>query len=271
VKAADAAVVVVGLTAKDEGENMESLGGGDRKSLDLAPEQLGLIASVAGANPRTVVVVEGSGPVVVAPWLAKVPALLMAWYPGQEGGHAIADVLFGDVNPSGKLPVTFPVSEAQLPAFVNDQDAVTYDYLHGYRYVDHAGQTPSFPFGFGLSYTSVQLANLKLEDSTPKKSGMVRASVDVTNTGSVAGKTVVQLYAGYSSSVVERAPRELKGFAKLSLKPGETQTATIEFPVSDLAYFDVGSGAWVVEPTTVKLEVGDSSRNLLESIELTIE
>ena len=269
--AADAAVVVVGLTAKEEGENFEALGGGDRESLDLPQEQLALIAAVAAQNARTIVVLEGSGPVIVAPWLDQVEALLMVWYPGQEGGHAIADVLFGDVSPSGKLPLTFPASEAQLPAFVNDQDAVTYDYFHGYRYVDAKGLDPSFPFGFGLSYTSFVFGELGLAETTLSDGATVHASIDVTNTGKAAGKTVVQLYASYPSSAVERAPRELKAFAKVDLQPGETKNVALEFPVRDLAYWDVGVGSWVVEPTSVQLWAGDSSRNLPASAELKLE
>lgn len=270
VAAADAAVVVVGLSSKDEGENFEALGGGDRESLDLPKEQVELIGAVAAQNPKTIVVLEGSGPVTVAPWLDQVKGLLMAWYPGQEGGHAIADVLFGDVSPSGKLPLTFPISEAQLPPFVNDSDAVTYDYLHGYRYLDDQGLEPSFPFGFGLSYTSFTFGALALAEAQLTQGGTVHASVDVTNTGGVTGKTVVQLYVSYASSAVKRAPRELKAFAKVELQPGETRNVALELPVSDLAHWDVAAGKWVVEPTVVKLWVGDSSRNLPASAELTL-
>lgn len=271
VKAADAALVVVGLTKDDEGENMEILGGGDRKSLDLSPEERDLILAVASVNPRTIVILEGSGPITVAPWIDLVPALLMAWYPGQEGGHAIADVLFGDVSPSGRLPLTFPVSESQLPPFVNDSDSVSYDYFHGYRYLDENGATPSFPFGFGLGYTTFSFSALTLEQAQLSADDHVRASVDVTNTGNVRGKAVVQLYASFPASAVERAPVELRGFAKLELDPGETRTATIELPVSDLAWFDPSARAWVVEPGLVQLRAGDSSRNLPQSVELTVE
>jgi beta-glucosidase len=258
IGSADAAVVVVGLTADDEGENLENLGGGDRKSLDLSLSDRDLCASVAAANPRTIVVLEGSGPLIVTPFIDSISALLMAWYPGQEGGHALADVLFGDVNPSGKLPVTFPLSESQLPSFVNDQDAVSYDYLHGYRWLDHQGEDPSFPFGFGLSYTSFAYDNLVVSES----GGTVQARVDVQNIGAVAGKAVAELYVSYPGSGVERAVRELTGFAKMELSPGETKTATIEFPLSDLAYFDVASERFVVEPLSYLFSAGGSSREL---------
>jgi beta-glucosidase len=259
VAAADAAVVVVGLTANDEGEKVFMVG--DRQSLDLSAAQNDLVAAVAALNPRTIVVLEGSGAVTM-PWVNDVGAILMAWYPGQEGGHAIADVLFGDVNPSGKLPVTFPVREADLPPFDNQSLEVTYGYLHGYRWVDQQGIAPLFPFGFGLSYTTFRYANLRLDRSTLSPAGRLRATVEVTNTGSVAGDEIAQLYVSYPASRVQRAVRDLKAFARVHLEPGETRTVPFEVPATDLAFWDVGVAAWTVEPTTYVVRVGGSSRDL---------
>jgi len=260
IAACDAAVVVVGLTAADEGEDL--VGAGDRASLDLSAAHQQLVAAVASRNPNTVVVVEGSGAVIVEGFADAVRGLLLAWYPGQEGGLAIADILFGDANPSGRLPVTFPRSEGQLPPFVNDQPAVTYGFLHGYRYVDAGGLDPRFPFGFGLSYTSFAFSNLSLDRATAQKDGTVHVSVDVANTGSVAGDEVVQVYVSWPASAVMRPVRELKGFERVSLGVGETRTVGIDLQVQDLAYWDAGAGAFVVEPTTYEVAVGGSSRDL---------
>ena len=262
ITAAGAAVVVVGLTAEDEGENLENLGGGDRASLELSAEHQALVEAVGALNPRTIVVVEGSGAFVAAPWIDATAALLMAWYPGQEGGHAIADVLFGDVSPSGKLPVTFPTSEAELPPFDNQSDAVTYGYFHGYRWVDRNGDAPAFPFGFGLSYTSFAYANLALDQATIAPDGTVRITADVTNTGAVAGQEVAQLYVGFEGSSVERPVRQLAAFTKVALEAGETRSVSFDVAAKDLAYWDAATAGWVVEPILYDVSVGTSSRDL---------
>ncbi len=261
IAAADVAVVVVGLTSADEGEAILGTGG-DRKGLGLSAAHEQLVADVASRNARTIVVLEGSGAILVETFVDQVSALLLAWYPGMEGGNAIAEVLFGDVNPSGKLPVTFPRSEEQLPAFVNDKDAVTYGFLHGYRYVDGMYEDPRYPFGHGLSYTTFAFGNLVLDRSTATSGGRVRVSVDVTNTGARAGDEVVQLYVSYPGSQVERAVRELKGFQRVSLQPGETKAVGMDLEVRDLAYWDAGTSSFVVEPLTYTVSVGDSSRDL---------
>jgi beta-glucosidase len=233
VAAADAAVVVAGLTFADEGEGF--VAAGDRVSLDLPGGQDQLVADVAALNARTIVVLEGSGPVTM-PWLPDVAAVMTAWYPGQQGGYAIGDVLFGDVNPSGRLPATFPVAEADLPPFDNVSLAVTYDYLHGYRWMDDLGIDPLFPFGFGLSYTTFAYSNLTLSRTTLAPDGRLRVTADVTNTGGVAGDEVVQLYVGYQGSGVSRAVRDLKGFARVHLEPGETRTVPLVLRAADLAF-----------------------------------
>ncbi len=262
IAADDAAVVVVGLTYKDEGEDIPGGPGGDRTTMQLSAAHQALIQAVAAQNPRTIVVMEGGSAITVHDWVSQVPALLMAWYPGEEGGMAIARVLFGDVSPSGHLPVTIPIDESQLPPFVNDQNAVTYGYLHGYRWVDDKNETPEFSFGFGLSYTSFKLAKLQLDSPSVAPDGTLEASVDVTNTGSRAGAEVVQLYVSYPGSKVQRAPRTLEAFQRVELQPGETQTVKLGVKAADFRYWDTQSSSWKLEQLQYKLEVGTSSRDL---------
>jgi len=257
-KAADAVVIVVGLTSEDEGE-----GGyfyGDRSSLNLHKQDEKLIQAVVEANPRCIVVMEGGAAITVEAWQDQVPAILMAWYPGMEGGNAIAELLFGEVNPSGKLPCVFPKSMADLPRFQPRARKVHYDSYHGYRYQDRKGLEPAFPFGFGLSYTTYQYSNLRLDQKTIGKSGKLTMQVDVTNTGERAGEEVVQLYVGYHGSKVDRPVKELKGFGRVALQPGETKTVTLELRAQDLAYYNMNRNAWEVEEIEYLVSVGPSSR-----------
>jgi len=260
--AADAAVVVVGLTAADEGEG--GVSGGDRHTLALSAEQEALIQRVADSSRRTIVVLEGGSAITVEPWIDRVDAVLMAWYPGQEGGNAIAEVLFGDVNPSGKLPFTVPHDESDLPEFVSDPARldVTYGFLHGYRWIDAQGIEPRFPFGFGLSYTSFTVANLTLDGRTLAPGGVLGASVDVTNTGARSGDEIVQLYVGFEGSRVERPRRQLAAFARVHLEAGETRRVPLEIAARDIAYYDVAQAEFVLEPITYVVQVGESSRDL---------
>jgi beta-glucosidase len=267
IAGAGAAIVVVGLTAQDEGEYLGAgMPGGDRHDLSLrvSAEQETLVQAVAMLNPRTIVVLEGGSAIVVRPWVDAVEALVMAWYPGQEGGHAIADVLFGDVCPSGKLPLTIPRAASDLPPFVNDQATVTYGFLHGYRWVDAMGETPEFPFGFGLSYTAFSYANLKVDASALKHSagGALSTTFDVKNTGSVAGDEIAELYVGYLGSTIMRPPKDLKAFQRVHLAPGETKTVSLQVNAQDLSYWDVSKSAWVIEPIAYTVQVGGSSRDL---------
>ena len=260
VATADAAVVIAGLAPEDEGEG----GGGptgDRITLELGTDQEELITAVAALNPRTIVVLE-AGSAVTVPWVDDVPAILLAWYPGQMGGQAIAEVLFGDVNPAGRLPLTFPRAEADLPKFDNLHASVRYGYFHGYRWLDRRGVAPLFPFGFGLSYTTFRYANLTLSRATIGPYGRLRVTFDVTNTGGVAGDEVVQLYVGTGPSQVVRSVRDLRDFARVHLEPGETRTVPLEVRARDLAFWDVTANAWRVEPTTYRVQVGSSSRAL---------
>jgi len=260
IAAADAAVVVVGLTSEDEGEGL--VGAGDRPSLALARGQADLVLAVAALNPRTIVVLEGGSAITVEEWYAQVPAILMAWYPGQEGGAAIADVLFGDTNPSGRLPLTFARSEADLPPFDNASLDVTYGYFHGYRYLDRNGSEPRYPFGFGLSYTDFAYTDLRVADATLSAGDDLRVSFDLTNSGERAGDEVAQLYVSYQDSRVDRAERDLKAFAKVHLEAGETRRVTLTVPVDQLAFYDTEAGAWALEPIAYTAHVGASARDL---------
>ncbi len=268
IQQADAAIVVTGLTSDDEGEGL--IAAGDRLELGLSPERVALIQNVAALNPRTIVVLQGGSAITMGDWLPDIDALLMAWYPGQMGGHAIANLLFGDANPSGKLPLTIPRSVDDLPPFDAISKSVTYQYFHGYRHIDREGLDPQFEFGFGVSYTTFAIDELQADRSSAGAEHIVRFSVDVTNTGSVAGAEVVQLYVTYPGSVVARANLELKGFQKVTLEPGETQTVEIELPVNSLAYYDVAESAWVLEGLTHEVHVGTSSRDLPLSTTLTV-
>ena len=190
----------------------------------------------------------------------SIPAILMAWYPGMEGGNALADIIFGKVNPSAKLPCSFPASENQLPFFDKCATSIEYGYFHGYRLMDREGHAPAFPFGFGLSYTTYAYKNLQLDHDEIGIDGMLRVSVEVTNTGNVAGEEVVQSYVGYEGSRVERPLKELKGFARVHLDPGETRRVVFALTAAQLAYYDEQQASWIVEPITYTVYVGPSSR-----------
>ena len=191
VRDADVAIVVVGLTSEHEGEAQIAFG--DRASLDLPAGQREWIRAIAPLAKKTIVVLQGSGPFTIGVLVPDVAAVLHAFYPGQEGGDALARVLFGDVNPSGRLPVSFPSSEADLPSFDNVSVKVNYGYLHGYRHLVQAKKTPLFPFGHGLSYTRYEYTNLRIEKDNVAADGTLRATCDVRNTGLRAGRATVQL------------------------------------------------------------------------------
>lgn len=259
---AEVAIVVTGLTNIDEGEAIGDRTGGDRERLNLSPEQEALITTVAAANDQTLVVLQGGSAITMQSWIDDVPALLMSWYPGMEGGTALADLVFGDVSPSGKLPLTIPVDDTQLPTWPDDDLVVTYDYFHGYWFVDRVEETPLFPFGFGLSYASFSYEALDVSAGSVSKTSSLDVTVTVTNTSSVAGDEVVQLYVGAANGSIERPERALKGFARVSLAPGESKPVTIPLRGRDLATWDVDAQEWVLEATDYELRVGGSSRAL---------
>jgi len=259
---ADIAIVVAGYTYRDEGEYIKTLWstkGGDRDSLRLHPHDEALIQAVASANPCTLVVMVGGSAIITEAWRESVPAILMAWYGGMQGGFALVDILFGTLNPSGKLPCVFPKSEDQLPFFDKNADSIEYGYYHGYRLLDVDGEEPAFAFGFGLSYTTFEYRELHLDQETIDPNGMMTARVEITNTGSVAGDEIAQLYIGYVGSRVDRPLRELKGFTKVSLQPGETRQVTFNLPAQRLAYYNESRSEWSIEKITYLVYVGSSS------------
>ncbi len=248
-RTADVALVFVGTDARVEQE------GRDRKTLGLTGNQEELVKAVFAANPRTIVVQMSAGPLTV-PWLAKnIPAMLQAWWPGEEGGHAIADVLFGDVNPAGRLPHTVYVSEAQVPPL--DE----YDITKGFTYMYVNGE-PLFSFGHGLSYTTFKYSNLKLSADKIKADGQVNISIDVKNIGKRAGDEVVQLYVHQVKSSVKRPAKELRGFQRISLQPDETKTVVFTLPAQKLAFWNETTHGFVVEPAKFDLMVGASSSDI---------
>ena len=256
----DVAVVVVALTQQDEGEAWN--GGGDRDTLDLSADQEQLILEVAGVAKATVVVMEAGGPITMEKWKSSADAIVMAWYPGMEGGRAIADVLFGDVNFSGRLVQTWPVKWKDEPEFGNHQDETKYEYLHGYRHFDEHGIEPLHPFGSGLSYTTFEYSNLRVPCQVVSPAGRLVVSVDIENTGVRSGVEVPQVYVSYPQSAARRPPRELKGFARVELGAGEKMTVEIPVRIPDLAYFDTVTHDWVVEEVTHTVHVGPNAGEL---------
>jgi beta-glucosidase len=207
------------------------------------------------------VVLIGGAAITVEEWQDKAAAILMAFYPGEQGGAAIARLLLGRANPSGKLPFTVPRDAAQLPPFDNRSASVAYGYYHGYTLADKKGWEPRYPFGYGLSYTTYSYANLALDATAAQEGATVTASVDVTNTGSRPGDEIVQLYVGFPGAKVDRPVKLLRGFERVSLAPGQTRRVSLPVKVTDLAYYDAGSKAWTVERLEYAVLVGGSSRS----------
>jgi beta-glucosidase len=254
---ADAVVLFLGLTARLEGEEMpiriDGFQGGDRTTLGLPATQQRLLERIAAVGKPTVLVLLNGSALAINWAQQNVPAILEAWYPGQAG-NAIADVLFGDYNPAGRLPVTFYRSVDDLPPFENyDMAGRTYRFFDG---------EPLYPFGHGLSYTTFDYDELTVSSETLAEGDTIEVSVDVTNTGGRAGDEVVQLYVEFPNSAVTRPRRDLKGFDRVRLQPGETRTVSFRLPASALAYWDADGDRWVVESGTVRLRAGASSEDL---------
>jgi beta-glucosidase len=258
--ASDVAIVYVGFGGEWQSE------GFDRPDMELPGQQNALVEQVAAANPRTIVVLNTGSPITM-PWLDKVAAVVQAWYPGQECGNAIADVLFGDVTPSGKLPQTFPVRVEDNPAYLNfpgENGKVYYGegLFVGYRYYDKKKIAPLFPFGFGLSYTTFSYSPLRLSAQKIGTDGTLQVSLDVTNTGQRAGQEVVQLYVRDKQARLQRPEKELKAFAKVHLEPGESKTVTLSIGRDALAYYDDSTHKWVAEAGEFDVLVGASSQDI---------
>jgi beta-glucosidase len=264
---ADAVVLFLGLTPRLEGEEMrieiDGFRGGDRTSLVLPATQVQLMRRVVEVGRPTVLVLL-NGSALAVNWADEnVPAILEAWYPGQAAGTAIADVLFGDYNPGGRLPITFYRSVDDLPPFESyDMAGRTYRFFDG---------EALYPFGHGLSYTTFGYADLRTDPEGIAADGAITVSVNVTNTGDMAGDEVVQLYVAYPGSGVERPIRDLRGFDRVDLDPGETRTVTFELTGRDLAYWDPDADRWVVEEGRVRLEVGASSGDIRLEREIAVQ
>jgi beta-glucosidase len=257
-KHSDLALIFAGMP---EGKETE---GADRRDLELPGLQNELIRAIAKVNPHTVVVLYAGSPVTM-PWVNEVSAILEAFYPGQEGGCAIAQILTGKVNPSGKLPVTFPVRLEDTPAFIHYPGAREVFYgegiLVGYRYYDRKEVQPLFPFGAGLSYTTFEYGPVQLQPRF-KAGSDLPVAVTIKNTGLRTGKEVVQLYVRDLESTLVRPVKELKGFVKVELNPGETKTVNFLLNPRAFAYYDPYRGQWVAEPGEFEILIGSSSRDI---------
>ncbi len=269
---ADAVIFVGGLNKS----NHQDCEGDDRLQYGLPYAQDKVIGALAEANPNLAVVIV-SGNAVAMPWIDRVPAVLEAWFSGSEAGNALADVVFGAVNPSGKLPFTFPVRLEDNGAHTLGEypgaDKVKYNesIFVGYRWHDKEQLKPLFAFGHGLSYTAFAVGNVKADRTTLAPNGSIRISADVTNTGDRAGAEVVQLYIGDEQSSLPRPVKELKGFQKVSLNPGQTRTVTFEITPGMLHYYDDAKGAWVAEPGAFTAYVGAASDDIRGTVEFELK
>ena len=266
-KTSDVAIIFAGLYDGIESEGL------DPATIELPGKQKELITAVAKVNPNTIVVLNGGVPLRVEPWLNNTKGLIDMFYLGQETGNAIASVLFGDVNPSGKLPFSFIKEPEQSPAYteyMNKNMDIKYGegVFVGYRYLDKNNLDPEFPFGFGLSYTSFAYYNLKVKKLSEES---FEVSLDIKNNGNVKGDEVVQLYVGEKQCSVPRPLRELKGFSRVSLNPGETKTVNMKLRPRDFAFWDVTTNNWKVEPGKFDVQVGSSSRDIKLSQRIDIK
>ena len=266
---ADAVVFVVGYDFGDEGEFIsgdnfgsmsgasESIGGDRKNGLGLHADEAELIRQVAPVNRRSAVVMIGGNTITMADWQDAVGAALMAYYPGQEGGTAIAEILFGDVNPSGKLPYVVPVDEKDLPQVDWEATEQYYGYYHGYAKLEKEGIAPLYPYGHGLSYTTFSVSDAAFDTDGET----VSATCMVENTGSVSGTEVVQMYVGFAKSAVDRPVKLLRGFARVELAPGERKSVTLTCPVEKLKYYDPSARAMVLEHMEHEVYIGTSADN----------
>ncbi|HET8912550.1 MAG TPA: glycoside hydrolase family 3 C-terminal domain-containing protein [Ktedonobacteraceae bacterium] len=264
----DVAIVCVGFGGDWQSE------GFDRVALGLPGKQNALVEQVAAANPRTIVVLNTGSPISM-PWLEQVAAVIQAWYPGQECGNAIADVLFGDVNPSGKLPQTYPVRLEDTPAyfdFPGENGKIYYGegLFVGYRSYDKRKIAPLFPFGFGLSYTTFEYSALQLNTNRLDPNATLQVSLDITNTGKRAGKEIVQVYIRDKEASLHRPEKELKAFSKVELEPGERKTVTLLLDREALGYYDDLAHTWIAEAGEFELLIGASAQDIREKTSFTL-
>lgn len=273
IKNSDAVILIMGLN-HSKGMDSES---GDKHYLELPDDQISLIKETTLSNSNVIVVLVNGSPIAMEGWIDKVPTILEAWYPGMEGGTALANVLFGEVNPSGKLPVTFPKKLTDSPAHNSQRsfpgipdkkkpEFVYYDegVFVGYRYFDEKNIDPLFPFGYGLSYTNFELSNLKFHEINRET---IRLSIDIMNIGSVSGAEIIQFYATDLESSVKRPPKELIAFKKIFLKPNDKQSVLINIDTNRLSFYDTKINDFRLEPGKFKILVGTSSRDIkLENV-----
>jgi beta-glucosidase len=237
-----ATTIASGMAARAEESGAFSTGG-DRGALNLRAADEALIRAVAEVHDRVIVAIMTGSAVLMNAWQDAVQGILLLWYPGMEGGHALADVLLGTVNPSAKLPFSIAADESHYPHFDRDATTITYDLWHGYRKLERDGNAAAYPFGFGLSYTTYTYSNLNLS----VENDTVTVRLEVTNTGQRAGEEIVQVYVSALNSAVERPVKELKAFARVALLAGETKTVALSIPTSSLAYFDEEKDDFVLE------------------------
>ena len=276
-KKSDMAIVVGGWTHGYDynkwDDNAYDAEGVDKPDMNMPFGQDELINAVIKANPNTIVVLVGGGPVDMTKWIGSAKGIVATWYGGMEGGTALAEVVFGKINPSGKLPVSFPKVLADVPAqklgdFPGKNGIAVYkeDIFVGYRYYDTYKVAPQFAFGFGLSYTSFGYSNLILKNDK----GMVTATMTITNTGKIDGAEVVQLYVHKEATTITRAEKELKGFQKIFLPTGASQTITFKLDQTAFQYDNEKQKGWMIEPGAYSILVGSSSQQILLQKKLTL-
>lgn len=265
-KSTDMAILFIGGNRDYESE------GSDRKDLSLPFGEQTLVDAVTAANPNTIVVVVGGAPYDIGKIKENNHTIVWSWYNGSENGNALADMLLGKINPSGRLPFTFPAELKDSPAHALDAypgENLQVDYkegiLVGYRWFDTKKIEPLYCFGYGLSYTGYKYSGLKTAKKTYNTGENITATVTIKNTGKYAGKETVQLYVSKDGSAVERPEKELKAFKKVLIPAGQTANVTVSIPVKNLAYYDVKTSKWVVEPGKYKLLAGSSSRDIKET------
>ena len=242
--------LIAGLTSYGSARQGGDFAAGDRTDLSLPEDQVSLIRAVTAANPRTVVVLMGGGAILTSAWDQLAPALMLLWYPGEQGGHALAEVLFGAVSPSGRLPFSIPRHPAQLPPFEPRAPVVTYDLWHGYRRLQHQHEQAAYPFGFGLTYSHFHFSQLavRLVEGEEAAACLVELSLGVRNTGAMAAADVVQVYLQPPGLLLERPQRLLVAFQRLQLQPDQWRLISLLIPLRRLAYFDPDRDGFVLEP-----------------------
>lgn len=290
-KNADAVIIAAGTTYLDEGEYIGDftirdrhqpdkknfvvkagiLGlGGDRKYLHLHRPDVEAIQAAASVNKNVVVALVAGSAITVEEWHNQVPAILQTFYNGMEGGNALARILFGEVNPGGKLPFTVPKQESDLPPFDSYAENAEYGYYHGYTLFDKEKKEPRYPFGFGLSYTTFTISNLQLNADGYTQGQTISLWVEVTNTGNRSGAEVVQAYISFDQLKQERPAKLLKAFSKVYLQKGESKRVPLHIPVNDLKYYNENTGQWELEKGSYTLQVGNASNNLVLKQEVKV-